>query len=116
MNNPSRTEESLARLVGIAQDQLRWQRAAVLPAVRRTIDQTLVTKKYRQAYEMLDGTRAGREVAKAVGVSEGAVSRWASRWRNLGIAYETTDENGAKRTKHLVSLDDLDLPIDVDDA
>jgi predicted transcriptional regulator len=116
MDNPPRAEESLARLVGIAEDQLRWLRAAVLPEVRKMIDQTLTSKKYRQAYEMLDGTRAGRDVAKAVGVSPGAVSRWASRWRNLGIAYESTDENGARRTKHLVSLDDLDLPIDVDEA
>lgn len=107
------SEEPLTELLATAQEHLRWQRAAALPQVRETIDQTLTTKKLRQAYEMLDGTQRGRDVATAVGVSEAAVSRWARRWRNLGIAYEYADENGAKRTKHLISLEDLEVPIDV---
>ncbi|MGH2837903.1 MAG: hypothetical protein ACRDJY_06090 [Thermoleophilaceae bacterium] len=107
------SEELLTQLVATAQEHLRWQRAAVLPQVRETIDQTLATKKLRQAYEMLDGTQRGRDVATAVGVSEAAVSRWARRWRNLGIAYEHVDESGVKCTRHLISLEDLELAIDV---
>ncbi|MDQ4144177.1 MAG: hypothetical protein M3198_10635 [Actinomycetota bacterium] len=106
-------EDSLVRLVAVAEDQLRWQRAAVLPQVRQTIAQTLNTKRLRKAYEMLDGAHLGKDVAKATDVSEATLSRWARRWRNLGIAYEYVDEDGVKRTKHLISLEDLELPIDV---
>jgi biotin operon repressor len=110
------TESLLAGLLATAEEQLRWQRAAVLPDVRRTIEQTLDTTDFRRAYEALDGTRSGAEVAEAVGVSEATVSRWARRWRDLGIAYESTSDDGARRTRHLVSLDDLGVPVDVDGA
>lgn len=100
-------------LVAIAQEQLRWVRAAALPEVRRTIEQTLSTTEYRRGYEALDGSKTGAEVATTLGVSEATVSRWARRWRNLGVAYEYSDARGGRRTKHLVSLEDLGLPIEV---
>ncbi len=109
------SEELLARLLATAQDQLRWTRAAVLPDVKRTIDQALGTTTLRHCYEALDGTRTGTEVAALVGMSEAAVSRWSRRWRDLGIAYEFAPETGRPRTKHLVSLEDLGLPAEVDE-
>jgi hypothetical protein len=77
------TDDLLAELLATAQEQLRWQRAAVLPEVRKTIEATLTTMQLRQAYEMCDGTKAGTEIAKAVGSSKQTVSRWAQRWRDL---------------------------------
>ena len=103
------TEELLAEI-------LRWQRAAVLPEVRKTIESALsaktadATKKLRIAYEMCDGTKPGGEVAVAVGVSKQSISNWTRRWRELGIAYET----GERRIRHLVSLEALGLPLEVE--
>lgn len=108
------TDELLAALLATSQEQLRWQRAAVLPEVRKTIDQTLNNAKLRKAYELLDGTHTGTEVAKAVGSAQQTVSVWVGRWRDLGIAYDYVDEQGHKRTKHLVSLEDLGLPLEID--
>src|SRR5206468_2835885 len=97
------TEELLTELVEVAQEQLRWQRASVLPQVRKTIDQALTSTQLRRAYELCDGEQSSTDVAKAVKVSKQAFSAWTRRWRDLGIAYETP-----KRTiKHLTTLKSL---------
>lgn len=99
----------MASVEELLTEMLRWQRAAVLPEVRRTIEQALTTTQLRRAFEMCDGTKTGSEIASAVGVSAQSVSNWTRRWRDLGIAYETDD----RRIRHLVSLDALGLPIEV---
>lgn len=104
------TEESLALLVELAQEQLRWVRASVLPDVRKTIEETLTTTQLRKAYEMCDGSNSAQAVAKAVDSSAPSLSRWTRRWRDVGIAYETPEG----RTKHLVSLSALGIPLEAD--
>lgn len=103
------SDELLAELLATAQEQLRWQRAAVLPEVRRTIENTLTTTQLRRAYEMCAGTNASADIAKAVGTSKQSMSGWTRRWRDLGIAYEVE----GRRIKHLTSLAALGLPFDV---
>ncbi len=104
------SEELLTELVHTAREQLRWQRAAVLPQVRETLNQTLGTTQMRRAYELCDGSRSGAEVGSAVGASKQTISNWTRRWRDLGIAYDTDE----RRVCHLTSLDALGLPIEVD--
>jgi hypothetical protein len=106
------TEELLARLIEVAEDQLRWQRAAVLPDVRRTIEQTLNTTQLREAYELCDGETAAGDIAKKVKTSPTSLSEWTKRWRDLGIAYEVE----GKRTKHLATLKSLGLPVKLEDT
>ena len=101
-------EEILMELLTTAREQQRWQRAAVLPVVRQTVAETVRTTEQRRAFEMCDGETSNKKIAHAVGKSEATISRWASSWRDAGIAYEA--EGG---TQHLVSLDTLGLPIEV---
>jgi hypothetical protein len=100
------TDELLARLIEINAEQLRWQRAAALPELRRTIEDALNKTQLRTAYELCDGTRTGAEIGQAVGTTKQSISNWTRRWRDLGIAYE---DGG--RTRHLISLGALGLPI-----
>lgn len=97
------TEDLLAEM-------LRWQRAAVLPEVRRTVEAALTTTQLRRAFEMCDGTKRANEIASAVGASNATLSNWTRRWRDLGIAFETDD----RKIRHLVSLEALGLAVDVD--
>lgn len=101
----------LGRLVDIAEDQLRWQRAAVLPQVRQTIATALNSTAKRQAYELLDGKATGTEIAKAVSTSKQNLSGWTRDWRDLGIAYEVQGASGT-RIRHLASLRSLGLDFD----
>src|SRR4051794_4924130 len=103
-------DEILTELLAVAQEQLRWQRASVLPEVRKTIESALTTTQLRRAFEMCDGATASGDIAKAVGTSPPSLSRWTGRWRDLGIAYEVE----GRRVKHLTSLSALGVPIEVD--
>lgn len=105
------SEDLLEQLLAVSQDQLRWQRAAVLPRVRETIDRTLATGKQRRAYQLLDGTRESKAVCQALEVPKGTLSGWTTKWRNVGIAFN--NEEG--HVQHLISLDALDLDLDPQD-
>lgn len=105
------SDELLAELVEVAHEQLRWQRAAVLPDVRKTIDQALSTTQLRKAFELCDGEKSSTDIAKAAGVSKQAFSGWTRRWRDLGITYETPE----RTIRHLATLKSLGLPVDVDE-
>jgi hypothetical protein len=106
------TEDFLAELLSVAQEQLRWQRAAVLPQVRTTVEQALQSTQLRTAYELCDGEHTLRQIGAAVNAGVGSVSRRTKTWRDLGIAFEGADG----RIQHLVSLASLGLPVDVADA
>jgi prophage antirepressor-like protein len=106
------TEESLGQLVELAQEQLRWVRASVLPDVRKTIEETLTTTQLRKAYEMCDGENTGQTIANAVDASQPTLSRWTRSWRDVGITYETPKG----RIQHLVSLSTLGIPLEVEAA
>jgi len=107
--------DPFSRLLAVAEEQLRWQRAAALPQVREIVDKTLIKTKMRQAYEFLDGDRKSSDIAETVGTSKGNMSGWTRLWRDLGIAYDRTDANGHKRIRHIVSLEALDLPVEIDE-
>ena len=108
---PKSVEQLLGELLSVAEDQLRWHRAAVLPQVRETIAKALNTKLLREAYELCDGTKTGQDIAKAVGTSQPSFSGWAKRWSDLGIAYEVE----GRKIRHLASLKSLGLPLEIDE-
>lgn len=101
-------EDLLGELLAVAHEQLRWQRAAMLPEVRKTIERVLTTAQLRRAYESCDGTKQSADIAAEVGTSKQNMSAWTRRWRDLGIAYEIE----GRRIKHLTSLSALGLSIE----
>jgi hypothetical protein len=100
-----------SRLLEVAEEQLRWIRAAAIPEVRRTIAAALDSVERRRAYELHDGSRTGVEVSVAAKVPQQTLSRWTREWRNLGIANEVTTSKGI-RIRHLMSLSALGIPIE----
>jgi len=69
--------------------------------VREIIGDT--KKKQLKAYNLCDGTRTLREVAKEARIDEGNFSKTADRWVENGIAFSTT-EGGERRLLHLYPL------------
>jgi hypothetical protein len=98
----------------VAEEQLRWQRAAAIPSIRETAATVLVTTKQREAFELCDGKRTSTEVAAKAGVPKTTLSGWTSQWRHLGIANEVSTPKG-KRIKRLISLEALGLDLKVKD-
>lgn len=101
-------EQLLTELIEVANEQLRWQRAALLPDVRTTINDALTSTQLRKAFEAGDGEKSSTDIAKSVGVSKQAFSGWTRRWRDLGIAYE---DKG--KIRHLATLKSLELDIEI---
>lgn len=103
------TGASETSLLEILQEQLRWQKVAVIPIVKDLVTAVLESSTMRAAYEMCDGKSTFRDIAAATGVSISTVSSWSRRWRELGLAYE--DDGG--RIRHLISLEALGLPAEI---
>lgn len=104
------TEGTLVGVEALLAEQLRWLRAAAMPQVRSTVEESLTTTQMRKAYELCDGTAKSNAIADQVGISKQAFSGWTRRWRNLGIAFEVEE----RRIRHLISLSALEIPLDVE--
>ena len=102
----------LRALLAVAEEHLRWQQAATLPAVRDALATALTTKEMRTVYEMCDGERTFRDIAASAGVSLSTVSSWTRRWREAALVYET--DSG--RMKQLVRLEAIGFSTEVDDG
>ena len=106
----------MASVEELLEEMLRWQRAAVLPEVaenHRVGAHRQDAGRHQEAPDsvpMCGGSTKGTEIASAVGVSNQSISNWTRRWRDLGIAYET--DGG--QIRHLVSLEALGLPVDIE--
>lgn len=86
MSETASERDVLLRLLAVAEEHLRWQRVAVTPQVRTTIERTLTTTQLREAFELCDGTRSSTDIAAAVKTAKQTMSGWTRRWRDLGIA------------------------------
>ncbi len=104
------SEDILGKQLAVAEEQLRWLRAAAIPSVRETVAAVLVTTKQREAFELCDGKRTSTEVAAKAGVPKTTLSGWTGQWRHLGIANEVSTPSGM-RIKHLISLVALGLDL-----
>jgi hypothetical protein len=104
---PTPTEQLIAAM----QEQTSWLRALATPQVRKTIEQTLTKTAMRKAYEASDGKRTRDQVAAAADASTGSISGWWARWRAVGICVEVPGGH----VKHVITLKDLGLPVDIEE-
>src|SRR5437016_2508704 len=89
--------------------QTKWLRLIGMQQLRAVVAACVTTEKQRAVFELSDGKRTAREVAKLAGVGVGSVSRMWSRWITLGVCSES--ELAAGRAEHLISLSQLDLGV-----
>ncbi len=87
------------------QRQTRWLRLLGLQALRPLLQETLRTDKQKLAFELSDGQRSVREVARLAGIGIGTVSRMWAQWIASGICVEAAAAPG--RAEHLASLSQL---------
>ena len=86
-------------------EQTRWLRLLGIRSLGSAIKDIIVTKKQLKVYELSDGKRSSREIAKAAGVSAGTVSRLWNIWDAQGIVYESDLAKG--RMTHLLHPKDV---------
>lgn len=96
MTSDKTVESLLEDLITSVQEQLQWQKVAVLPAVKAEIDRSLVTDEMKNVYQACDGKRSLRDISKATGVATSTVARWTKNWRESGIIFENSNSRLCK--------------------
>lgn len=103
-------EELLKQLINLQKETLRWMRFQSLPALRKTLLETLDSEQKKQIYELTDGVSVSRTVAGIAKVSSVTVINYWNEWARLGIL----EKEGTGRSttfKKMVSLPGLGIPV-----
>jgi hypothetical protein len=104
-------EFNALRSIEVKLDQLlKWTRFASLQQVRNLLTQNLTNDKELLVYELSDGERTTREIAKLanIGSISTIVGYW-KKWSKLGIVEPSQKRQG--RYQHFCSLEEVGISI-----
>jgi len=101
-------EEALKEL----KEQTKWIRFLALPNLKRTIEQTIITKEQKNIYGLSDGSKSTNEISKklleeGLKVSHMTVYNYWKRWFALGLVVPSKVYSG--RFEKIVDLADLGI-------
>ncbi|XHH08083.1 MAG: hypothetical protein ACFCUE_10975 [Candidatus Bathyarchaeia archaeon] len=89
---------------------LKWLKFASLNQLRTILSQTLENDVAASVYELSNGKRGTREIAKLVGVKSNAtIAAYWKRWAKLGIVEESSQYQG--RYVRICSLEEVGLTV-----
>ena len=91
-------------VIDLLREQARWLRLLGLQALRPLLERVLVTDKQKAIYELSDGRRTTREIARDAGVGAGSVSRLWSEWLASGICAPSPVARGTRVRIHVPVL------------
>ncbi len=90
-------------------EQTKWLRLLGLSSLRPLVASALQTERDRLVYELSDGMRSTRDLAKLTGTSQMTVNRLWQDWLAMGICAESRVRPG--RAQQLVSLSKLGVAV-----
>jgi hypothetical protein len=82
--------------------QTFWLRTIALQALQPLLQEELKSEEDRKIYELSDGIKTTRAIAKAVGTSHTKVARKWNQWTSLGLVIQGEKFKG--RYKKITSL------------
>jgi hypothetical protein len=89
---------------------LKWTKFAGSQQLKNILSQTLENDKAASIYELSDGKRGTREIAKLVGVKSNAtVAAYWKKWNKLGIVESSPMYQG--RYRRICSLEEVGLTV-----
>jgi len=86
-----------------------WLRFQGKPKLKEVLEAELTTDPKLVVYEMTDGLRSRREVAKIAKTSHFNVQHWWKRWYQLGLLTESEKFKG--RPKRVISLNEVGIRV-----
>jgi hypothetical protein len=105
--------EELATLKAIEakiEQLLKWTRLAGLQQLRDILNQNLTTDKEMLVYELSDGERGTRELAKLTGLGSNAtIAAYWRKWSKIGIVEPSPKYKG--RFQRICSLEEVGLAL-----
>lgn len=104
-------ELNVLKSIELKIDQLlKWTRFAGLQQLKNTLTQTLTSDRELLIYELSDGERTTREIAKLVNLgSITTVTNYWKKWSKLGIVEPSPKRRG--RFHRFCSLEEIGLTI-----
>lgn len=87
--------------------QTAWLRVIGLQAIKDLIKEEMKSEQDRSIYELSDGLRPTREIAKEVGSSHMKVATKWNKWASIGLVMPSESRKG--RFKKIVALEDLGI-------
>jgi len=97
------------RVVDLLEELVKWTKVTSIPQVKKVLLELLTTPEEKKAYQLSDGERTIRKVAKKSNLSTFKVSKLWGSWINAGIAEPIPVKGGGSRAKKNFSLDDFGI-------
>ncbi len=102
------SEPILKEIASTLSELLKWSRFAGMQQLRNILAQNLKTDTEMLAYELSDGSRGTREVAKHAGIgSNSTVAAYWKKWSKIGIVEPSKKFPG--RYQRICSLEEVGL-------
>ncbi len=103
------TDSNVQEMLTLMRELVRWSKFESIPKLRTVLEQNLLSDKEKIIYELSDGERSTRDIAKVVGGSNATVSNYWEKWSKLGIVDKSQKYEG--RFKHICSLEEVGLEV-----
>ena len=101
-------EAKLAEIATTLRELLKWTRFGGMLRLKDILNQTLLTPVEKLVYELSDGNRSTREIARHIGKGHVTIFRYWEKWRKMGII-EPAEREG--RYRHICSLEEVGLEV-----
>lgn len=104
------SEDIFRDIATTLKDILRWTRFAGMQQLRTILSQNFKTDVEMLVYELSDGTRSTRDIARLIGIgSHATVAVYWKKWNELGIVEPSPIFRG--RYKRICSLEEVGLTV-----
>ena len=106
------SEEKLNLIASIMEEQLKWTKLAGRAQLRSIFENNLKTDDERRVYELSDGERSTRDIAKLTNVNKDKISLLWRIWYKIGIMEKSKRYEG-KRMKKFFSLSEVGIEVEI---
>lgn len=101
-------EDLLREIASILKELLKWSRFAGMIQLKNILAENLKSETEMLVYELSDGERGTREIARAAGVGSNAtIAAYWKKWSKLGIVESSRNYRG--RYQRICSLEEVGL-------
>lgn len=97
------------KIVELLEDVLKWTRFQGWRNVKQVLVDALGDQISRKVYQLSDGKRTSRQIAKNLSISHVTVAEYWKKWAKVGIMESVKVKGGGTRGVRIFSLDDFGI-------
>jgi hypothetical protein len=104
------SDETLKEIASTLHEMLKWTKFSGMQQLKTILQANLKTETEMLVYELSDGVRGTREVARLAGIaSKTTVLNYWKKWSKVGIVMAVQGEEG--RYQRICSLEEVGLTV-----